>query len=69
MASFNKIISKKVVDTLVKDGKSIAISAATETLDWKRTDSAASTAGANLKASLATFSKPLPAGTKEVCSR
>jgi len=67
--SFNKILKRAAVDTIVKDGKSIVVSAATETTNWRRTDAIATTAGTALKDSLASYSKPLPEGTKEVCSR
>lgn len=69
MSSINKIISKKIVSSIVKDGKSVLVSAATETSEWKRPDSVAEHVGGLLKESLANWTGSLPEGTKEVCSR
>lgn len=41
MSSINKVISKKIVSTIVKDGKSVVVSTATETSQWKRPDAVA----------------------------
>ncbi len=68
-APFNKIFAKKIVDTVVKDGKSIVISAATETTHWRRLDSVAASAGDAVKTAVISSSEPLPAGTVEVCAR
>jgi hypothetical protein len=64
---FNNIFAKKIVDTVVKDGKSIVISAATETTHWRRLDSVAASAGAAVKTAVLSSPKALPAGTVEVC--
>jgi hypothetical protein len=67
--SFNAIVAKRVINTIVKDGKRLTVSVATETTLWKRTDSAAEAVGAVLEKSLAKYDTPLPTDTKEVCSR
>jgi hypothetical protein len=69
MSGYNKIFSKKVVSTIIKDGKSILISAATETSAWTRPDSAADQVGADLKKLLLDYTNPLPKGTENVCAR
>lgn len=69
MSSINNIISKKIVSTIVKDGKSVVVSAATETSHWKRPDSMAQKVGSVLKESLESWGGKLPEDTKEVCSR
>jgi hypothetical protein len=69
MPAINKIVSRKVVDTVVKDGSTVLISAATETLTWKRTEAMAEKVGGDLKNAVGGWDGKLPPGTTEVCSR
>jgi hypothetical protein len=69
MPPFNKIVSKKFISNVVKDGKTVAVSAATETSTWKRDDVTAQKVGELLKNSLGNWSGNLPEGTEEICSR
>jgi hypothetical protein len=66
--SVNKILAKVAVEVLNKDGVSILLSAATQTINFKRPEvvaiaAAKSMAGAVLKA------KNIPEDTKEIISR
>ncbi|KAF1846887.1 uncharacterized protein K460DRAFT_303804 [Cucurbitaria berberidis CBS 394.84] len=60
---------RKVVNTIVKDGKSVVVSAATETTYWKRPDSIAEKVGSVLIDSIGSWDGKLPDGTVEVCCR
>jgi hypothetical protein len=53
MAPFNKIASQKFISNIVKDGKTVAVFAATETATWKRDNDTAQNVGELLKSSLA----------------
>lgn len=44
----NRVLSKQVVGTAIKDGKSIVVSAATETTFWTRSDTFAKSVGTSL---------------------
>jgi hypothetical protein len=67
--SFNKIISKKIIGTALKDGATITVSVATKTTMWTRADFAAEKVGLVLSRSLSDWKEPLPTDTQEVCSR
>ncbi|EER40061.1 predicted protein [Histoplasma capsulatum var. duboisii H88] len=67
--SFNKILAKKAVGMIVKDGITVTLSVATRTTHWTRPDVAVGPAGDLLKKSVAEWKEPLPAGTKDICSR
>ncbi|KAH7413917.1 hypothetical protein DE146DRAFT_750105 [Phaeosphaeria sp. MPI-PUGE-AT-0046c] len=69
MPPFNKIVSKTFISNVVKDGKTVAVSAATETSTWKRDNAMARKVGEVLMESLSNWSGELPEGTKEICSR
>ncbi|CAO2648137.1 Nn.00g090590.m01.CDS01 [Neocucurbitaria sp. VM-36] len=69
MPPFNKIVSKKFISNVVKDGKTVAVSAATKTSTWTRDDAIAQKVGELLKDSLGNWSGQLPEGTEEICSR
>lgn len=67
--SVNKILNKKIVGMVVKDGKKITVSAATETLSWRRPDIAAEKVGALLCSNIPGWKQPIPEDTTEICSR
>jgi hypothetical protein len=69
MGLLNKIASKKLVGSVVKDGKTVVVSAATKTSTWTRTDAMAQKVGETLMENLKNFEGPLPKDTEEVCSR
>jgi hypothetical protein len=69
MSSFNKIVSKKFISNVVKDGKTVAVSAATKTSAWTRDEAMAQKVGELLKDSLSDWNGQLPEGTEEICSR
>jgi len=68
MPPFNRIVSKTVIGSVMKDGKTVAISAATETSTWQRDEAMAQKVGEILKNNIANFG-PLPEGTVDVCVR
>ena len=67
--SANKILNKKIVGMVVKDGKRITVSAATETSNWRRPDFAAEKVGALLCSNIPVWTQPIPEDTTEICSR
>ncbi|KAK2811970.1 hypothetical protein FQN50_001677 [Emmonsiellopsis sp. PD_5] len=67
--SFNKVLAKKTIGTIVKDGMTVTLSVATRTTAWARTDTAAETAGDTLKKAVSEWKEPLPSGTVDICSR
>lgn len=69
MSGLNKIVKKLPVGTIIKDGKSILLSVATETSDWKRTDAAALRVAPAFKTSVVKHTGPLPKDTQEICVR
>jgi hypothetical protein len=69
MGILNKISSKKLIGSVVKDGKTIAVSAATKTSTWTRTEVMADKVGDTLMESLKDYDGPLPKETEEICSR
>ncbi|RKF56524.1 hypothetical protein OnM2_080057 [Erysiphe neolycopersici] len=69
MPPYNKIFTKMFVSKVVKDGKTVVVSAATETSHWKRNEAMAQKVGEFLEDSLGNWSGQLPEGTVEICSR
>ena len=67
--SFNKIIKKKVVDKLTKNGMEVVLSVATETSHWTRPDFIADSIGQRAAPIIKDSEIVLPAGTVEVCVR
>jgi hypothetical protein len=67
--SYNKIFAKTTLGTILKDGATIVVSAATETSQWKRPDFVAEAIKAPLTAAIQKYPKALPVGTVEVCAR
>jgi hypothetical protein len=67
--SRNRIFQKKMLDTIMKGGKEIKLSAATQTSDWKRPDIVALGLREPLKKAVQDFSGELPNGTTEICAR
>ncbi|KAG5295560.1 hypothetical protein I7I50_08345 [Histoplasma capsulatum G186AR] len=67
--SYNKIISKKVVDSFTRNGVNITISVATKTSIWERPNLAVDTVAKPFSASLKSFTGTLPEGTADVCAR
>lgn len=68
MPPINRVVNKTVIGSIVKDGKTVAISAATETSTWKRDQATAQKVAEVLKKNIANFG-PLPEGTVDVCVR
>jgi hypothetical protein len=69
MASINKVYPKKVVDTIMKEERSIRKFAATETSNGKRPDAVAQAVGGVLAKSVVGYTGTLPKNTQEICSR
>jgi hypothetical protein len=67
--SYNWIFQKKMLDTIMKGGKEIKLSAATQTSSWKRPDVVALELREPLKKAVQNFSGELPNGTTEICVR
>jgi hypothetical protein len=67
--SFNKIISKKIIGTALKDGATITLSVATKMTIWTRADFAVEKVRSVLSKSLSDWKEPLPTDAQEVCFR
>lgn len=67
--SYNAVIQKKFVGTIVKNGANVVLSAATETSSWTRPESMADKAGELLASSVTANPDKVPTGTKEMCVR
>jgi hypothetical protein len=67
--SYNRVISSKLVGTLVKGGKDIAVSAATRTSTWTRSEETATKVGENFIAGAQKDLNKIPEGAKEVVIR
>lgn len=66
----SKIVTKKLLGSvLTPSGKNVAISAATRTTNWTRTDAAAELMKESLEAAIEKNEDVLPPGTTEVCTR
>jgi len=63
----NLVYAKKVVGSVLKNGKEIIVSAATETSLWKRPEEAADKIGKEMIDNSEDWVDQLPEGTKEVC--
>lgn len=67
--SYNRVISSKLVGTLVKGGKDIAVSAATRTSTWTRAEDTAAKVGENILTEAKKNLNSIPEGAKEVVIR
>lgn len=67
--SYNKIIERKVVNTIVKNGKTIILSVATKTDKWHRPDFIPDLMKDSWSQAVSDFTGTLPDGTKEICAR
>ncbi|KAE8146936.1 hypothetical protein BDV25DRAFT_43552 [Aspergillus avenaceus] len=67
--SYNKILSKKTVGTIVKNGKEITISVATRTEKWMRPDVAVDAIADPFTEAVDGFTGNLPENTKDICAR
>ena len=67
--SLNRIINRVPFGSIVKDGKKITISSATETLDWRRPEFIAEKAARLVHENIPFWREPLPKDTVEVCNR
>ncbi|KAK2803542.1 hypothetical protein FQN50_006977 [Emmonsiellopsis sp. PD_5] len=67
--SYNKILSKKVVDTFTRNGVPITISVATKTSKWTRPEGAVDAVAIPFAETVKGFSGTLPEGTEDVCAR
>lgn len=67
---YNRIISKKALSEVVKNGNRIIISAATETTLWTRPEFAVQKIAAPLTKAVAKLEdSAIPKDTKEMCAR
>lgn len=69
MNHLNKIIAKKIVDSTVKDGRSLLLSVATQTTLWKRPKAMVGPIGKQLFDSMAEWKGKLPDDITELCNR
>jgi hypothetical protein len=67
--SYNQIISKKTVRTIIKNGREVTISVATKTTKWTRPDVAVDAVGDAFTKAVEAYNGELPADTKDVCAR
>lgn len=67
--SYNKILAKKVLGSIVKNGKTITLSTATETTHWKRPDVIADVMKEPFTKAVVEYTGPLPEDTNEICAR
>jgi hypothetical protein len=67
--SYNQIIKKQVLGTIIKNGKEVSLSVATETTHWKRPEFIPDTMKTKVTKAVMDFPGQLPAGTGEVCIR
>lgn len=67
--SYNQIISKKTVSTIIKNGREVTISVATKTSHWIRPDVAVDAVGDAFTKAVEGYTGELPADTKDVCAR
>jgi hypothetical protein len=67
--SYNQIISKKTVRTIIKNGREVTISVATKTTKWTRPDVAFDAVGDAFTKAVEAYNGELPADTKDVCAR
>lgn len=69
MPSIHRIISKELVGSAVKDGKTMTLSIATETSSWRRLNTAIEPSTEVLQRSLAVHKSRIPEGTVDICLR
>lgn len=67
--AYNKIIKKKAVDRLMKNGMEVVLSVATQTSEWTRPDFIADSIAQKAGPVIQNSKTVLPAGTVEVCIR
>ncbi|KAB8244555.1 hypothetical protein BDV35DRAFT_359645 [Aspergillus flavus] len=67
--SYNQILKRKIIGSILKNGKEIKLSVATETSHWKRPECVADGMADRVINIVQSYSKPLPHGTSEVCIR
>lgn len=67
--SYNQIISKKTVRTIIKNGREVTISVATKTTKWTHPDVAVDAVGDAFTKAVEAYNGELPADTKDVCAR
>lgn len=67
--SFNKILKKVPVGSIIKDGQEITLSVATETSKWIRPENIAKAQGPGFKEAVESSKHLVPQGTKDVCQR
>ncbi|KUL81631.1 hypothetical protein ZTR_09652 [Talaromyces verruculosus] len=65
--AYNKIIKKKAVDKLMKNGMEVVVSVATQTSEWTRRGFVADAIGQRVALVIQNSKTALPAGTVEVC--
>ena len=67
--SYNQIISKKTIGTIIKNGREITISVATKTSQWIRPDATVDAVGDAFAKAVEGYNGELPVDTKDVCVR
>ncbi|KAF1841373.1 uncharacterized protein K460DRAFT_419443 [Cucurbitaria berberidis CBS 394.84] len=68
MAS-NRVVNSKLLGTVLKGGKQVALAVATETDLWTRPESAVMTSAPDFRKAVEKNTDPLPAGTTKVIMR
>jgi hypothetical protein len=67
--SFHGIVAKRVIGSVINKGKSVTLSAATETEAWRRTEEMADQVGETLKSVVEKKPENIPNGAKELILR
>ena len=67
--TYNHIIKKKTLGTVISKGKTLVLSAATETDHWKRPDFIADKLKAPLEKAVESSPEEIPPWTDEVCAK
>lgn len=67
--SFHGIVAKRVIGSVINKGKSVTLSAATQTDAWRRTEEMADQVGETLKSVVEKKPENIPNGAKELILR
>lgn len=67
--SYNQIIRKKLLGTIMKNGKQIKLSAAVETSQWTRPEFAVDSMKDSFEKAVSGYTGKLPEDVTEICAR
>lgn len=67
--SFHGVVAKRVTGSVINKGKSVTLSAATQTEAWRRTEEMADQVGETLKSVVEKKPENIPDGAKELILR